>query len=163
MRLGSFALLCAVVASGCAGARWSVADSTPILAVTMAPAELHGPVDRALVAQRRTAMIGELRAHGYQVLENSAPGVPLLAMTIEGTMIDDSQLHAPDDPRHHIYNDLHYRFVGYNVHIDVIDSGGHVIVCGRASADRDPAGAMSELVAHLLHDVPPAVATFAAR
>ncbi|MCU1278509.1 MAG: hypothetical protein JWM53_2055 [bacterium] len=163
MRLASLSLFVVIAGSGCAGSRWSVVDSRPLLAVTVAPAELQGPVDRMLVAQRRATMIGELRARGYQVLDHAVAGVPTLTMKIEGTLIEDSQLHAPDDPRHHIINDLHYQFIAYKVHLDVVDSGGHVVVCGSASSNQDPAGAVAELTAHLVRDVPAAAATFAAR
>lgn len=163
MRLTSLSLLALVVGSGCAGSRWSVVDSRPLVAVTVAPAELHGPVDRVLVAQRRATMIGELRAHGYTVLEAATPGVPTLTMKIDGTLIDDSQLHAPDDARHGIYNTLRYQFVAYQVHLDLVDAGGHVVVCGSASSNQDPAGAVAELTAHLVRDVPAAASTFAAR
>lgn len=163
MRVASLSLFALIAASGCAGSRWSVVDSRPLLAVAVAPAELHGPVDAALVDARRAAMIGELRANGYQVLESATPGVATLTMKIEGTLVSDEQMHAPDDSRHHIFNDLHYAFVDYKVHIDVIDAGGHIVVCGSASADRDPEGAFHELTAHLVHDVPPAASTFAAR
>ena len=78
-------------------------------------------------------------------------------------MFDDSKLHAPDDPRHQIFNDLHYQFVDYHVHLDVVDAAGRVVVCGTASADRDPESAMNELTARLVRDVPPAAATFARR
>lgn len=163
MRLVALSLFSLVAGSGCAGSRWSVVDSRPLLAVTVAPAELHGPVDRMLVAQRRAAMIGELRAHGYQVLEQAVAGVPTLTMKIDGTLIDDSQLHAPDDARHGIINDLHYQFIAYKVHLDLVDASGHVAVCGSASSNQDPEGAVAELTAHLVRDIPAGAATIATR
>ena len=163
MRLFSLSLLVIVAGSGCAGSRWSVVDARPLVAVTVAPAELHGPVDRLLVAQRRGAMLGELRARGYQVLEAAAAGVPTLTVKFEGTLVDDSQLHAPDDARHGIRNDLHYQFVSYQVHLDVVDASGRIVVCGSASSNQDPEGAVAELTARLVHDVPAAAATYAAR
>lgn len=164
MRLASLSLLSlAAIGSGCAGARWSVVDSHPLLAVTVAPAELHGPVDRALVGKRRNTMIGELRARGYQVLETAAPGVPTLTMKIDGKLIDDSQLHAPDDPRHGVYNTLRYQFVAYSVRLDLVDGGGHVMASGSASSNQDPEGAVAELIAHLVRDVPVTSSTYAAR
>ena len=42
MRSLSLSLFAVVAASGCAGARWTVADSHPVVAVAVAPAELHG-------------------------------------------------------------------------------------------------------------------------
>ena len=163
MRSLLLTLLCTLAASGCAGTHWSVVDSRPLMAVTVAPAELHGPLDRTLVTARRYQMIDELRAHGYQVLEAAAPGVPTLTMKIEGALITDSALHAPDDPRHNIYNDLHYAFVDYKVHIDLVDAGGRIVVCGSASSDHDPEGALTTLTAHLVRDVPSAASTLATR
>lgn len=163
MRLGSLALFALVAVSGCAGTRWSVVDSHPLVAVRFAPAELHGPVDALLVAHGRAAMAEELRARGYQVLDVAAPGVPTLTMKIDGALVDDSQMHAPDDARHNMFNDLHYRFIDYKVHIDVVDAGGHILVCGSASAPRDPESAMNELTAHFVRDIPPAGARLAAR
>ena len=163
MRFSSLSFFCLVAASGCAGTRWSVVDARPLVAISLAPAELHGPVDAELVAERRATMVGELRAHGYQVLDARAPGVPTLTMKVDGTLVDDSKLHAPDDPRHHIYNDLHYQFVAYAVHLDVVDGTGHIVVCGSATANQDPASAIAELTARLVRDVPPAASTYAAR
>ena len=163
MRFTSLSLSLLSLVAGCAGTRWSVVDARPLLAVAVAPAEVQGPVDRVLVAQRRGTLIGELRAHGYQVLETAAPGVPTLTMKIEGTLVDDSKFHAPDDPRHHIYNDLHYSFVEYRVHVDIVDAGGRVVVCGSASSNADPAAAVAELTANLVRDVPPVSSTYATR
>lgn len=163
MRLVPLSFLALVAASGCAGTRWSVVDARPLVAITVAPAEIHGPVDSLLVAQRRGTLIGELRAHGYQVLDAAAPGVPTLKMKVEGNVVTDAQLHAPDDARHHIFNDLHYQFVAYTVHLDVVDGGGRVLVCGSATSNADPATAVAELTAHLVHDVPAAASTYAAR
>lgn len=161
LRLAS--LFALATASGCAATSWSVVDAHPLMAVTVAPAEIGGPVDRVLVAQRRATMIGELRAHGYQVLEAPAAGVPTLTMKVEGTLVDDSKLHAPDDARHRIFNDLHYSFVTYAVHLDVVDGGGRTVACGRASSDGDPATAVAALTSRLLRDVPAASSTFASR
>ncbi|MGZ3429938.1 MAG: hypothetical protein ACXVCV_24980 [Polyangia bacterium] len=152
-----------IAASGCAGTRWSVVEARPLMAIAVAPAELGGRVDKLLVAQRRAAMIGQLRARGYQVLDKAPPGVPTLTMKVDGRIVDDSQLHAPDDPRHNIYNDLHYQFVAYTVHLDVVDGGGHIVACGSASSNMDPATAVAELTAHLVHDLPAAPSTYAAR
>jgi hypothetical protein len=167
MRLASLSLFALAAASGCAGTRWSVVDSRPLAVLAVAPAELHGPVDRVLIAQRRATMIGELRAHGYQIVAAPAAGAATLTMKIEGTMIRDSQLHAPDDARHGIFNDLHYQFVVYAVHLDVVDDTGHIVVCGSASANGDPATAVAELTARLERDVPAAApasaSTLAAR
>jgi hypothetical protein len=163
MRLASLSLFVIIAASGCASSRWSVVDARPLVAVTMAPAEIHGPVDRVLVAQRRATMVGELRARGYQVLDQPAAGVPTLTMKIEGTLFDDSQFHAPDDTRHRIVNDLHYQFIAYKVHVDIVDAAGHIIVCGSASSNEDPAQAVAELTARLVRDVPAATTTLAAR
>jgi hypothetical protein len=163
MRFASLSLFVVIAGSGCASSRWSVVDARPLVAVTVAPAEVHGPVDRVLVEQRRATMIGELRAHGYQVLETAAPGVPTLTMKVDGTLIEDSQLHAPDDVRHGIYNDLHYQFVAYKVHLDLVDAAGHVVVCGTASSNQDLANAVAELTARLVRDVPAAATTIATR
>jgi hypothetical protein len=159
----SLSLLATAALSGCAGARWSVVDSRPLIAVHVAPAELHGAVDGELVAQRRATFIGDLRAHGYQVLDAPTPGVPTLTMKVDGTLIDDAKLHAPDDARHHIYNDLHYQFVAYQVHLDVVDAAGHIVVCGSASADQDPQKAMATLATRLVRDVPAAKSSVASR
>jgi hypothetical protein len=162
----SFSLLSLVAvfsASGCAATRWSVVDARPLMAITVAPVEMHGAVDVVLVEQRRATMIGDLRAHGYQVLDFASPGVPTLTMKVEGTLIDDSKLHAPDDSRHHIINDLHYQFVEYAVHVDLVDGGGRTVVCGRASANNDPATAVADLTARLERDVPAAPSTYATR
>jgi hypothetical protein len=163
MRLASLPLFVLVFGSGCASARWSVVDARPLVAVTVAPIEVHGPVDRVLVAQRRAAMIGELRARGYQVLEAPAPGVPTLTMKVDGTIVDDWQMHAPDDPPHGIYNTLRYRFVAYKIRLDLVDAGGRVVVCGSASSNQDPAAAVAELTALLVRDVPAAATGYAAR
>jgi hypothetical protein len=163
MRLVSLSLLALVTASGCAGTSWAVADPSPLVAVTVAPAVVDGPVDHVLVAKRRASMIGELRAHGYHVLETAAAGVPLLTMTFQGALVDDSKLHAPDDPRHHIYNDLHYQFVEYMVRLDLVDATGHVVVHGTPTANGDPASAVAELTAHLVRDVPAVASTYATR
>jgi hypothetical protein len=163
MRLVPLSLFALVAASGCAGARWSVVDARPLVAITVAPAEIHGPVDAELVAQRRGTLIGELRAHGYQVLDAAAPGVPMLKLAVSGSVVTDAQLHAPDDPRHRIFNDLHYAFVAYTVHLDVVDGAGRVMVCGSASSNHDPATAVAELTARLVRDVPAAGSTYAAR
>jgi hypothetical protein len=167
MRLSSLSLSVSlfglVFVSGCAGTRWSVVDSRPLVAVTVAPAEIHGPVDRVLVAQRRASMIGELKARGYQVLEDKTPGVPTLTMKVDGKLIDDSQMHAADDPNHGIYNTLRYQFVAYEVHLDLVDAGGHVVVCGSASSNQDPEGAVAELTANLVRDIPAAASSYAAR
>jgi len=159
--LGSLFLV--MTASGCAATRWSVVDARPLVAVNVAPVELRGAVDRVLVAQRRAAMIGELRAHGYQVLETPAPGVPTLTMKVEGTIVDDSKLHAPDDPRHHIFNDLHYWFVEYAVRFDLVDGSGRVVASGSASASGDPATAVAALTSRFERDLPAAPPAFAAR
>ncbi|HXU71858.1 MAG TPA: hypothetical protein VN947_21135 [Polyangia bacterium] len=163
MRFGSLALFTLVAVSGCAGTRWSVVDTHPLLAVRFAPAELHGTVDALLVEHGRAAMAEELRARGYQVLDAPSAGVPTLTMKIEGALVDDAQMHAPDDARHNMFNDLHYRFIDYKVHIDVVDAGGRILVCGSASAPRDPENAMNELTAHLVRDIPPATPRLAAR
>jgi hypothetical protein len=163
MRLASLSLLALVSASGCAATRWAVADTSPLYAVTVAPAEVQGPVDRVLVAKRRAVFIGELRAHGYQVLETPAAGVPLLTMTFAGALVDDAKLHAPDDPRHHIYNDLHYQFVAYTVELALVDATGHLVVRGVASSNVDPGAAVAELTANLVRDVPAVAATYATR
>ena len=162
-RLVSLSLLSIVAASGCAGARWSVVDSRPLAAITVAPAEVQGPVDIALVASRRAEMINALRARGYAVLEKASPGVPSMTMKVKGELIDDSRLHAPDDPRHHIINDLHYQFVAYDVHVDVVNAAGNILACGSARAEQDPARAMTTLRTLLERDVPPATATLATR
>jgi hypothetical protein len=159
----SLSLFALVFVSGCAGARWSVTDHRPLMAVTVAPAEIHGTVDGALVARRRAAMIGELRAHGYQVLEAAAAGVPSLTLKVQGRLVDDAQLHAPDDVAHGIRNDLRYQFVAYEIHLDLVDAAGRVVVCGSASSNQDPEGALGELTARLLRDVPAAATTYAAR
>jgi hypothetical protein len=163
MRLASLSLFALVAVTGCAGTRWAVADSSPLLAVTVAPAEVQGPVDRVLVAKRRATLIAELRAHGYQVLETPAAGVPLLTLTFDGAIVDDSKLHAADDPRHHIYNDLHYQFVAYTVQLNLVDATGHVVVRGTASSDADPRAAVAELTANLVRDVPAVASTYATR
>ncbi len=163
MRLAPLSLLSLVAASGCAGTRWSVVDARPLVAVSVAAVETRGPVDRTLVAERHQGLVNELRAHGYAVLDQPAPGVPTLTMKVAGELVDDSRLHAPDDPRHHIYNDLHYQFVAYDVHVDVTNAFGKIVVCGSAKSNQDPAGAVDELVARLVHDVPPATGSLAAR
>ena len=163
MRLVPLSLFALVAASGCAGARWSVVDARPLVAVAVAPAEIHGPVDKLLVARRRAALIGELRAHGYQIADAAAPGVPTLALKVDGRIVDASQLHAPDDPRHNIYNDLRYQFIAYTVHLDVGDGNGHLVACGSASANVDPATAVAALTARLVHDLPAAPSTYAVR
>ena len=78
-------------------------------------------------------------------------------------LVDDSQLHAPDDPRHHIFNDLHYQFVAYTVHLDVVDGAGRIVACGSATSNADPEGAVAELTARLVRDMPAAAAAYAAR
>jgi hypothetical protein len=163
MRVASLSLLSLVAASGCAGARWSVVDARPLQAITVGPAEVDGPVDVALVQRRRSEMIAALRARGYAVLADQAPGVPSLTMTVKGELVDDSRLHAPDDRSHHIYNDLHYQFVAYDVHVDVVNAAGKILACGNAQASQDPARAMTTLTALIARDVPPATATLAAR
>lgn len=163
LTLFSLSLFALAAVSGCASARWSVVDARPLPAVVVAPVELHGPVDRVLVGQRRATMIGALRAHGYQVLEAPTAGMPTLTMKVEGTLLDDSKMHAPDDARHHIFNDLTYAFVVYSVHVDILDGNGHIVVCGSASSDADPAGALARLTERLVRDVPPAASTVASR
>lgn len=163
MRLLPLSLFALVAVSGCAGARWSVVEARPLMAVAIAPAELVGPVDKLLIMQRRAAMISQLRARGYQVLDRAAPGIPILTMKVDGRIVDDSQFHAPDDLRHNIYNDLHYQFVVYTVHVDIVDGSGRIVACGSASSNMDPAPAVAELTAHLVRDLPAASATYAAR
>ena len=163
MRFSWLSLSVLVAMSGCASSRWSFVATRPLAAITVAPAEMHGPVDRVIVAQRRATLIGVLRARGYRVLDNPAPGVPTLTIRFEGKMIDDSQLHAPDDARHGIYNDLHYQFVAYRVQLDVVDGSGHPVASGSASSDQDPEGAVTELTALLVRDVPAASANLAIR
>lgn len=163
MRLLPLSFLSLAAASGCAGARWSVSDARPLVAISVAPTEVHGPVDVALVATRRAEMMKELRARGYAILEQAAPGVPQLKMKVQGELVDDSRLHAPDDPRHHIINDLHYQFVAYDVYVDVVNGAGKIIVCGSAQATQDPARAMTALTTLFVRDVPPATTTLAAR
>ena len=163
MRCVPLSLIALVAVSGCAGTRWSVTGAHPLIAVAVPPAEVGGFVDAHLVAERRSVMIGELRARGYQVLGTAPAGVPTLRLKIEGRLVDDSLLHAPDDPRHNIYNDLHYRFVAYSVHLDVVDGGGRILACGHASSNGDPEAAVAELTARLVRDLPAAPSAYAAR
>ena len=63
-------------------------------------------------------------------------------------------MHAPDDRRHNMTNDLHYTFVVYHVEIELVD-GGNVVAMGSANSDVDPAPALRALSQRLFSDVPP--------
>src|SRR5207253_1540949 len=93
-----------------------------------------------LVAARRAALVESLRARGYDTIDagKDAPGVPRLLLDVDGRLVDDTMMHAPDDERRHIVNDLHYHFVIYHVGVTVIDGDGALVARGTAEADRDP-------------------------
>ena len=165
MRFTSLSLLLLALAPACANTRWSVAAPRPIAAIAVAPAEIAGAANPKLVAQRRSALITALRARGYQVFDgaDATDGVPQLTLKVGGSLIDDSQLHAPDDERHHIYNELHYQFVVYQVQLALSDAGGRVLAHGSAQADRDPQDALESLTARMVQDLPPPSRTIASR
>jgi hypothetical protein len=156
MRLASLSIV-ALLAPGCVSARWTVADRRPLQTVVVRPAEVAGDADPVLVAQRRAALIDSLRARGYDAVDGGEDtnGLPYLKLAIDGKRLTDDQLHAPDDARHHIYNDLHYQFVVYKVALTVVAADGKLVARGQAEADSDPAPAMRALALKLFEDVPP--------
>ncbi|MDB4966655.1 MAG: hypothetical protein JWN44_2344 [Myxococcales bacterium] len=160
MRFASFStvsLFAVVAASGCAGARWTVNDTRPVLALTVAPADVQGMANPKVVALERVALINELRAHGYVIVDEDAagtPGVARVALSFHGTEVSDAQMHAPDDSRHHIYNDLRYSFVAYKVKLDVTAADGRVVASGTGEANGDPSAVMKGLTHRLVTDVP---------
>jgi hypothetical protein len=155
MRLLPLSLV-AMLAPGCVSARWTVTTPRALPMVAVDPAEVSGACDLKLVQTRRAALIESLRKRGYDVFENDdARPMPHLSLAVKGTIIDDSQMHAPDDPRHHIVNDLHYQFVSYRVAVKVVGQDGAMLVEGSAVADRDPGPALRVLALKMFEDVPP--------
>lgn len=158
-RLVPLALL-AVAAVGCSETRWTTTAARPLPALVVTSPKLSGTVDPALVQQRQQALVASLRQRGYDVFESDdAKGLPRIEVSFAGDMIDDSQMHAPDDARHHIRNNLYYHFVAYHVGFTVVGADGRVVAQGSAESDRDPAGAIRALEHKLFADVPPAAET----
>ena len=156
MRLLPLSLV-AMLAPGCVSARWTVTAQRALPMVAVGPAEVSGACDLKLVQARREALIDSLRKRGYDVFENDdTRPMPHLTLAVKGTIVDDSQMHAPDDPRHHIVNDLHYQFVSYRVAVTVVDHDGAMLAQGSAEADRDPGPALRVLALKMFEDVPPA-------
>jgi hypothetical protein len=161
MRLASFStasLFAVAAASGCAGANWTVADSHPVAAIAVAPAEVHGLASPKVAAHQRLALINELRARGYAIVEDKGqaqPGVARVALRFDGAGVSDKQMHGPDDVRHGIVNDLSYYFVAYKVRLDVVESDGRVVAQGAAEANQDPSAVMKKLTEKLVSDMPP--------
>ena len=154
----------ALLASGCAGARWSIASTRPVATVVVAPARVVGTCNPKVVVAQRNTLIANLRARGYDVVDGEGkPGLPRVQLTFAGKLIDDSMMHAPDDDRHHIYNDLHYVFTAYQVNLDLVDGNGQVVAHGLAESDGDPAKAVRALTARFVHDIPPVSAALASR
>ena len=157
MRLIPLSVL-AVLAPGCVSARWTVAQRSTLSTVVVCPARVSGDADSTLVAARRKALIDSLRARGYDAIDGivEPSDVPRVVLDVDGRRITDEELHAPDDTRRHIVNNLHYSFVVYQVGLTVLDQGGGVVAKGRAEADRDPGPAVRALAMKLFEDVPPA-------
>ena len=167
MRSLSLSFFAVVAASGCAGARWTVADTHPVVAVAVAPAETHGAANAKVAAAQRQALIATLRARGYSIVEDNGralPGTARIALRFDGHTVSDAQMHAPDDVRHNIYNDLSYSFVAYKVRLDVTTADGSKMAEGAGEANGDPSGVMKKLTERLVTDVPPSrTDTFAKR
>ena len=167
MRSLSLSLFAVVAASGCAGARWTVADSRPVIAVAVGPAETHGAADATVAAAQRQALIEALRVRGYSIVDDgdrALPGVARIALSFDGARVSDAQMHAPDDKRHNIYNDLSYSFVAYKVRLEIIGADGSKLAEGAGEANGDPSGVMKKLTERLVNDVPPSrTDTFAKR
>jgi hypothetical protein len=149
----------AVFASGCVSASWSVDRGTarPLTTIAVAPVELSGEADPRVAATRRAGLVESLRARGYDV-RDEAPGIPLLKIKLSGKGVSDAQMHAPDDRRHGIENDLHYYFVAYHVDAE-LTFGDHVVAMGSAESNQDPAPALRALALHLFNDLPPSLPT----
>lgn len=157
LRALSLSLL-GLFAAGCSSTQWSTSAARPLPVVVVTSPKVTGTVDIALVKQRQGALIASLRQRGYDVFESDdVRGLPHMQVSFAGDMIDDSQMHAPDDARHHIYNSLTYHFVAYHVGFTVYGSDGRVVAQGSAESDRDPEGALKALSSKLFADVPPVV------
>ncbi len=156
MRLLPLSLV-AMLAPGCVSARWTVTAQRTLPMVAVGPAQVSGACDLQLVQARRGALIESLRKRGYDVYEgDDTRSMAHVSLTVKGTIIDDSQMHAPDDSRHHIVNDLHYQFVSYRVAVTVVDHDGAMLAQGSAEADRDPGPALKVLALKMFEDTPPA-------
>jgi hypothetical protein len=157
MRLGSLlpGLAFVFVASGCVSASWSIDrhGARSLSAVAVAAVELAGDAEPKLADTGRDGLIDSLRARGYAV-EDERPGVPLLKIRLSGKRVSDDQMHAPDDRRHNMTNDLHYSFVVYHVELELVD-GANIVARGSANSDIDPAAALRVLSQRLFSDVPP--------
>jgi hypothetical protein len=151
-----------VAASGCVSARWSLESPRTVSTLAVAPVATAGLADPKLAIARRASLVASLRARGYLV-RDPAPGVPLLSLTLSGRGISDAQMHAPDDPRHNIENDLHYFFVAYHVDVTVHDGDGRLLAHGSADSDQDPAPALRVLELRLAGDLPPRAGASVAR
>jgi hypothetical protein len=155
MRLLPLSLV-AMLAPGCVSARWTVTEQRALPMVAVGPAQVSGACDLKLVQTRREALIESLRKRGYEVFEgDDTRAMAHVTLTVKGTIIDDSQMHAPDDARHHIVNDLHYQFVSYRVAVTVVDHDGAMLAQGSAEADRDPGPALRVLALKMFEDTPP--------
>lgn len=159
MRLVPLSVL-AVLAPGCVSARWMVSQPQPraLSTVVVCPAHVSGDADPTMVESRRKALIDSLRARGYDAIDgfDEPEGVPKVMLDFAGRRITDEEMHAPDDTRHRIINNLHYSFVVYQVGLTVLDQSGGVVAKGHAEADRDPAPALRALAMKMFEDVPPA-------
>jgi hypothetical protein len=118
---------------------------------------VSGDADQTLVASRRQALIESLRARGYDAIDgfDEPEGVPRVLLSFEGRRLTDEEMHAPDDVRHRIVNNLHYSFIVYEVGLTVIDQSGGMVAKGHAESDRDPAPALRALAMKMFEDVPP--------
>jgi hypothetical protein len=154
MRLSSVLPWLTILASGCVSASWSIDRSArPVTAIAVAPIEIAGDADPNVASARRDSLVDSLRARGYDV-RDEAPGIPVVKLKLTGKGVSDLQMHAPDDRRHHIENDLHYYFVAYHVELEVSD-GNRIVATGAADSNQDPAPALRALAGHLYTDVPP--------
>lgn len=168
MRSRSSSLFAATLAvagcalAGCATTQWNAGAPHAVVTLAVAPAFVDGGCDAKEAVAGRARLIAELRRHGYTVVDGAANDVPMLQLTFAGHVVTDAAMHAPDDPRHQIANDLHYAFTRYAVDLVIVEHG-QLVARGRAESDRDPSPAVAALMSHVVRDVPPMSSELAAR